>query len=58
MPVTFLKKYWSFHRAIDDYGLAETRELLWKSYQYSATFLLVRAQFFCSVNSPLTDLNS
>lgn len=45
MPVTFLKKYWSFHRAIDDYGLAETRELLWKSYQYSATFLLVRASF-------------
>ena len=29
---TFVKKYWSFHRAIGAYGPAETPVFLYKSY--------------------------
>ena len=31
-PITFVKKHWSFHRAIGAYGPVETPVFLYKSY--------------------------
>ena len=53
-PITFVKKYWSFLRAIGAYGPAETSVFLYKSFGSILFFLVGLDQnFFCSVNAPL-----
>ena len=49
-PITFVKKHWSFYRAIGAYGPAETPVFLYKSYGSVPLFEGSRPKFFCHVN--------
>ena len=45
-PITFVKNYWSFRRAIGAYSPAETPIFLYKSYGSVLLFRQVRTQIF------------
>ena len=51
-PITFVKKHWSFYRAIGAYGPAETPVFLYKSYGSVPLFWRVRTQIFLSCKRP------
>ena len=50
LSVTFVKKHWSFCRAIGAYGPVETPVFLYKSYGSVPLFWRVRTKFLCRVN--------
>ena len=54
-PITFVKKHWSFYRAIGAYGPVETPVFLYKSYGSVPLFGRVRTQIFLSCKRPLSE---